>query len=269
MIETVPAPFGRRTRQRRDGRLPRAGTRRRLRRRAARPRSGRYPTGQRRGRRHRRRGGSPAARARIDAGPRRSSAHGRRCRREPPQAERRVRARLAVVRGTPDHVTALVDASEASFRSFAQSRLESGDSSIVQSATRPDARPVDALAMFSVATVFLLLASLVGAAGFAVVAQRRLRQLGILAATGATPKHVRLVLCGQRCRRRRARRTRRNDRGHRRVGDRRADARVRDRPSRRHTERALGIGRDDRVPRSRRRDRSCLVARQSCRRAFP
>ena len=48
--------------------------------------------------------------------------------------------------------------------------------------------------MFSVATVFLLLASLVAAAGFAVVAQRRLRQLGMLAAIGATQKHVRLVL---------------------------------------------------------------------------
>jgi putative ABC transport system permease protein len=45
-----------------------------------------------------------------------------------------------------------------------------------------------------VATVFLLLASLVAAAGFAVVAQRRLRQLGMLAAIGATQKHVRLVL---------------------------------------------------------------------------
>ena len=48
--------------------------------------------------------------------------------------------------------------------------------------------------MFSVATVFLLLASLVAAAGFAVVAQRRLRQLGMLAAVGATQKHLRLVL---------------------------------------------------------------------------
>ena len=48
--------------------------------------------------------------------------------------------------------------------------------------------------MFSVVTVFLLLASLVAAAGFAVVAQRRLRQLGVLAAVGATQKHLRLVL---------------------------------------------------------------------------
>ena len=52
----------------------------------------------------------------------------------------------------------------------------------------------ETLAMFSVATVFLLLASLVAAAGFAVVVQRRLRQLGMLAAVGATGKHLRLVL---------------------------------------------------------------------------
>jgi putative ABC transport system permease protein len=52
----------------------------------------------------------------------------------------------------------------------------------------------DTLALFSVTTVFVLLASLVAAAGFAVVAQRRLRQLGMLAAIGATQKHVRLVL---------------------------------------------------------------------------
>ena len=50
------------------------------------------------------------------------------------------------------------------------------------------------LAMFSVTTVFLLLASLVAAAGFAVVAQRRLRHLGMLAAVGATEKQLRLVL---------------------------------------------------------------------------
>jgi putative ABC transport system permease protein len=51
-----------------------------------------------------------------------------------------------------------------------------------------------ALAMFSVTTVFLLLASLVAAAGFAVIAQRRLRQLGMFAAIGATEKQLRLAL---------------------------------------------------------------------------
>ena len=71
-------------------------------------------------------------------------------------------------------------------------------------------RPVP-LAMFSVATVFLLLASLVAAAGFAVIAQRRLRQLGMLAAIGATAQHLRLVLLTNGAHRRR-------DRGGRRHG---------------------------------------------------
>jgi putative ABC transport system permease protein len=44
------------------------------------------------------------------------------------------------------------------------------------------------------ATVVLLLICLVATAGFAVVAQRRQRQLGLLAATGATARHLRLVV---------------------------------------------------------------------------
>jgi putative ABC transport system permease protein len=99
-----------------------------------------------------------------------------------------------------DHVAVLVSAGEMSPSSdafyqalgdrnherwaFAGSELRGND---VSGAART-------LAMFSVATVFVLLASLVAAAGFAVVAQRRLRQLAMLAATGATQKHLRLVL---------------------------------------------------------------------------
>ena len=107
----------------------------------------------------------------------------------------------------------------------------------------PEAKP---LAMVSVATVFLLLASLIAAAGFAVVAQRRLRQLGMLAAVGATQKHVRLALLangaivgaiaaviGTIAR----------SRGLARV---RADARVGARPSRRQAQPALVADRDDR-----------------------
>ena len=45
-----------------------------------------------------------------------------------------------------------------------------------------------------VATVVLLLVALVAAAGFVVMAQRRQRQIGLLAATGATDRHVRLVM---------------------------------------------------------------------------
>lgn len=45
--------------------------------------------------------------------------------------------------------------------------------------------------MFEIA---LLLVSLIATAGFVVVAHRRLRQLGMLAAIGATPKHLRAVM---------------------------------------------------------------------------
>jgi putative ABC transport system permease protein len=94
--------------------------------------------------------------------------------------------------GAPNHVTVLADASAGSLDAFRRSLGER--SAFTGSQERPTNRAAAALAMFSVATVFLLLASLVAAAGFAVIAQRRLRQLGMLTAIGATPKHVRLVL---------------------------------------------------------------------------
>jgi putative ABC transport system permease protein len=92
----------------------------------------------------------------------------------------------------PDHVTVLVDADAESVDAFT---AQAGDRiGFAGSKTRESNRAADALAMFSVATVFVLLATLVAAAGFAVIAQRRLRQLGMLAAIGATEKHLRLVL---------------------------------------------------------------------------
>src|SRR6266545_445770 len=98
--------------------------------------------------------------------------------------------------GAPDSVTVLVDAGEGSIHAFRQSldRGADGPSAFAGSEARPKNQSASALAMFSLATVFLLLASLVAAAGFAVIAQRRLRQLGMLAAIGATQKHLRLVL---------------------------------------------------------------------------
>ena len=101
--------------------------------------------------------------------------------------------------GAPDHVTVLVDAGAESVDSWVHAFLEStpaegSRSAFAGSEARQSNRAADALAMFSVATVFLLLATLVAAAGFAVIAQRRLRQLGMLAAVGATEKHLRLVL---------------------------------------------------------------------------
>jgi putative ABC transport system permease protein len=94
----------------------------------------------------------------------------------------------------PDRANVLVDTTTGSWEAFAESQ---GDRSafagmMVKGSDVSDA--AETLAIFSVATVFLLLASLVAAAGFAVVAQRRLRQLGMLAAVGATHKHLRLVL---------------------------------------------------------------------------
>ena len=96
--------------------------------------------------------------------------------------------------GAPQNVTVLVDASEQELRAFADSLPENGRSGLTGTGSRGKIEAADSLALFSVATVFLLLASLVAAAGFAVVAQRRLRQLGMLAAIGATQKHLRLVL---------------------------------------------------------------------------
>jgi putative ABC transport system permease protein len=94
--------------------------------------------------------------------------------------------------GALDTVTVLVDADNEEFGAFMEAQ---GDrSALVGGRRRGEYQPAPELAMFSVATVFLLLASLVATAGFAVIAQRRLRQLGMLAAIGATEKHLRLVL---------------------------------------------------------------------------
>jgi putative ABC transport system permease protein len=99
----------------------------------------------------------------------------------------------------PDQVDVLVAAKHgsASMRSFYDSLPDDRSRSAFSGEMgggNDVSSTAETLVMFSVATVFLLLASLVAAAGFAVVAQRRLRQLGMLAAVGATQKHLRLVL---------------------------------------------------------------------------
>jgi putative ABC transport system permease protein len=101
--------------------------------------------------------------------------------------------------GAPDYVTVLVDAGAESVDAWVDAFLDSpaaegSMSAFAGSEARQSNRAADAVAMFSVATVFLLLATLVAAAGFAVIAQRRLRQLGMVAAIGATAKQLRLVL---------------------------------------------------------------------------
>ncbi|MCU1371692.1 MAG: hypothetical protein JWO77_2886 [Ilumatobacteraceae bacterium] len=58
---------------------------------------------------------------------------------------------------------------------------------------RGDNGPVAALVLVAVASAMTLV-GLIAAAGFVVVAQRRQRQLGLLAAIGATERHLRLVV---------------------------------------------------------------------------
>ena len=101
---------------------------------------------------------------------------------------------FALVRFTqteaPESVTILVGGSDDQLQSF---RAPSGASAIAVS--RPGNEDVLAgIGVLIVGTVVLALVSLVAAAGFVVIAQRRLRQLGMLAAIGASEKHLRLVM---------------------------------------------------------------------------
>ncbi|HEX9356254.1 MAG TPA: FtsX-like permease family protein [Streptosporangiaceae bacterium] len=92
--------------------------------------------------------------------------------------------------GPPQSVTVLLNASPASFGAFRagfrgplewQARGASTEGAV-------------AGGMLGAVTVLLLLVSLVAAAGFAVIAARRQRQLGMLAAIGATRKQLRMVM---------------------------------------------------------------------------
>jgi putative ABC transport system permease protein len=90
-----------------------------------------------------------------------------------------------------ESLTVLVTGSEERARSFPVER-EPGPGHIEsRGATENGAAATGALAA---AAVLLLLVCLIAASGFTVVAQRRLRQLGMLATTGATQWHLRLVV---------------------------------------------------------------------------
>lgn len=92
--------------------------------------------------------------------------------------------------GTAESVTILVSGSDDQLQSY---RPPSGAMAVA--VARPGNENVlAAVGVLTVASVVLLLVSLVAAAGFVVIAQRRLRQLGMLAAIGATEKHLRLVM---------------------------------------------------------------------------
>ena len=87
-------------------------------------------------------------------------------------------------------VTVLAHPDAARFDAFRTARAQPLSYTERERSTKSAA----AAAVFAVATVAMLLVSLVAAAGFAAVAQRRMRQIGMLAAIGATGKHLRLVL---------------------------------------------------------------------------
>ena len=72
-------------------------------------------------------------------------------------------------------------------------QIPSGTGLHVESRGQPSTAAADALVL-ALGTLGLLLVGLMAVAGFTVMAQRRLRALGMLASLGATDKHVRLVM---------------------------------------------------------------------------
>jgi putative ABC transport system permease protein len=92
--------------------------------------------------------------------------------------------------GPPQSVTVLLNASPASFGAFRAGFR----GTLVWQARGASTQGAVAGGALGAVTVLLLLISLVAAAGFAVIAARRQRQLGMLAAIGATRKQLRMVM---------------------------------------------------------------------------
>jgi putative ABC transport system permease protein len=92
--------------------------------------------------------------------------------------------------GPAQAVTVLLDASAARFGAFRTAFR----GPLVWQARGPSTQGAVAAVALALVTVLLLLVSLVAAAGFAVIAARRQRQLGMLAAIGATRKQLRMVM---------------------------------------------------------------------------
>ncbi|MGI8445668.1 MAG: FtsX-like permease family protein [Streptosporangiaceae bacterium] len=92
--------------------------------------------------------------------------------------------------GPPQSVTVLVNAGPARFGAF----RAAFHSPLVWQARGASTQGAVAGGMLGAVTVLLLLVGLVAAAGFAVTTARRQRQLGMLAAIGATRKQLRMVM---------------------------------------------------------------------------
>ena len=87
----------------------------------------------------------------------------------------------------PEHVDVLIRASEADFTTKPRP-----DGASIQ--VRPPEVDTSAVGVLVLATIGLVFVGLLAVAGFAVMAQRRLRALGMLGAIGASHRHIRLVL---------------------------------------------------------------------------
>jgi len=92
--------------------------------------------------------------------------------------------------GPAQEVTVLLDASPAAFSAF----RNSFHGQLVWQAPSPSTQGAVAAGTLGAVTVLMVLVSLVAAAAFAVIAARRQRQLGMLAAIGATRKQLRMVM---------------------------------------------------------------------------
>lgn len=89
----------------------------------------------------------------------------------------------------PTQVTILFDATPASVDAF---HFPGG--AVPETPSPPSAGPSPAVVVLALATFGLIFIGLVAVAGFTVMAQRRLRALGMLSSLGATDRNVRLVL---------------------------------------------------------------------------
>jgi putative ABC transport system permease protein len=103
-----------------------------------------------------------------------------------------LRARFALVapgQAEPaESITVLIKATSAQ---FADARKPDGMSVELRS---PEAEAAASVVVLMLATIGLLFVGLLAVAGFTVMAQRRLRSLGMLGAIGASHRHIRLVL---------------------------------------------------------------------------
>jgi putative ABC transport system permease protein len=99
--------------------------------------------------------------------------------------------------GTPTQVTVLLDAAPRAVLALQHTSAAfgpSGDATFHSPGSAPSTGISPEIIVLSLATFGLLLIGFVAVAGFTVMAQRRMRALGMLGALGATDRHVRLVM---------------------------------------------------------------------------